>query len=325
MPEETIGEVYAKISAEMDDFDRDIDKVYERLDKLEEKDVSIQAETKGVESAVGGLGTELSGLGGALSTVFHYLQQTSGGMSAMIDMATGFIGAGIDTFLVEVMIPLWDTLKEKIVGNDEATGNLSKKQAEWAAGLELAGDGLLKFKDSTQWSNEAMSDFRLNLEHGKMSVDEYGNTIFKVGEQLYYYDGATGQFLGRTKDLNTAVSELNADFFITSDLINDISAETGVLASDLKVYFEGGKEALEALWVADPQQFKGAKYLENVAEAAKEVRMQLGTMLVELGINPATGETLTEADLFRAGVTARDAEAGTAAEKVARYLLSGGS
>lgn len=323
MAEESVAELYAEITADMDEFDHSIDRVYDRLDKLEEKDISVQAETKGVESSVSSLGMEMAALGGALATVFHYLHQTSGGLQAMTNMASGLIGAGIDTFLVEIMIPLWDALKDSISDTSEEADTGIGTWDRLANAFVVTDEGILKLKDDTVEGHERLNEFLGILNAGRLNVDEYGNAIYKVGDVLYYYDGATGAFVGTTQDLNTEIGGMSANLAIANDLIGDVSTEWGVLASDVTLYAEGGREALEALWAADPGTYPGAVYASKVADAYEEVRIRLGAMLVQMGINPMTGETITAADMWGSGVTANRTEKENL-EILAAYLLSGG-
>jgi hypothetical protein len=329
MAEESVSGMYAEISADMEKFDQSIDRVYDRLDKLEEKDVSVQAETKAVESSIDSLATEMMALGGALTTVYSYLAQTSGGLGAMTSMAAGLIGAGVDTFLVEVMIPLWGDLQAAL-GDTE--GELQKNNTMMkllADQMVLTDDGVVMLKDDTIQLDLITSSLLKRLNDEKAVVDDYGNSVLTVGDQLFYFDDQTGNFLGTTDKLALMLSEdLNPEMVITKDLIGDVSEEWGLMAADVVLYAQGGADALETLWAADPSTHPGSQYLADVATAAEEVRIRLGAMLLELGINPATGESMTDTDMWRLNQAAKDyydTTGSLSADQVASFLLSGGS
>ena len=317
MAEESVAKLFAEISADVEDFEVGIDVVETRLDKLEKKEAGVNVETKGVENSVSSLGVEMGVLAGALTTVFSFLQQNSGALSALTDMAGGLIGAGIDTFFSEILLPLWEELKNQIGDTSEGISNMDKPMNDLAGLFEVNDVGVLTLKDDALKGNEAVTEFLKVMNDGKQDVDDYGNSVFIVGDSLFFYDEKTGDFIGRTNDLNAVIGDVHTNLGIATELIGDVSTAWGVMASDVTIFAEGGREALEALWADDPSQFPGSVYISRVADAAEEVKLRLSAMLIQIGIDPSTGEALPE------GVTVRFKDP-LQQSKVDEYLGSGG-
>jgi len=322
VPEETVGEIYTKITAEMEEFDRDIDTVFSRLDTLEEKDVRVQAETKSVENSVSSLTDEMMMFGGALGAVFGYLMKTSGGLQAMWSMATGFVGAALDKYIIENILPAWQRLAETGGDVNKVLELMVERNKEMREKFGFVDNALTDFIDNTILGKDEVEDFGKEVGSSTLYTDEFGNALTRVGDDLYYYDGATTTFIGTTKDLNTEIVGVDANLAIANDLIGDLSDEWGVLASDVQLYAEGGREAFEALWAEDPGRYPGAVYMSKVADAYEEVRVRLATLLVEMGINPVGGGEITAGQKIESQL--RYGGAYGDAEMIAQYLLSGG-
>ena len=302
VPEGVVSELAAVLRADMDEFEKDVDIAKKHLEELKEEQTELGVETGETEAGLGDLIIESQLLKNVLATLFEAVKENSGGLAALTDMAMGYIGAGIDTFIAKVLMPAWEGLTEVIDEVVLSEGDQKKSIDDVIETLNLYKTPLGDYVASTEDAAEADWEFVASLKDANYFLDEHRNMLVTTGAGVLIFDGQTGDLLGTFEDLDLGILNTEAGLGVLSDKVREVADETGIAYDDLFFYVTEGMSDVRNILKTWPE----GTAVYQIAEAADEVWERLATNLVRLGVDPNTGEDITggqriEAQLWGAG------------------------
>ncbi len=322
MPEEQVSELYALIQADIDQFQKDIDYVEERMDDIKAKEVEVTEATDAVETGFAGLAIEGTLFASVLGTIWDNVKRNSGGIQALTDMIWGYMGAGIDTFLAETLIPLWDEFKDKIgeVTEAEEEGTDTTKGLKDALKALYDDEGKLVgyFEDN----EGAAEELNKALKDGKVMADEYGNIMVRVGDDILIFDNLTGQYVGTLDDGTAAIDGFAAGHDVLMDKVQEAAQVYGTSWEDVWDIVVSGYDNVQGLMTATEGRMG---WWRQAIEAADEVWRQLSHNMIRLGIDPETGDPLSS-DWYheaRSATLGANVQGPISVEQMVDYYLSG--
>lgn len=297
-----VSELAAVLRADMDEFEKDVDIAKKHLEELKEEQTELGVETGETEAGLGDLIIESQLLKNVLATLFEAVKENSGGLAALTDMAMGYIGAGIDTFIAKVLMPAWEGLTEVIDEVVLSEGDQKKSIDDVIETLNLYKTPLGDYVASTEDAAEADWEFVASLKDANYFLDEHRNMLVTTGAGVLIFDGQTGDLLGTFEDLDLGILNTEAGLGVLSDKVREVADETGIAYDDLFFYVTEGMSDVRNILKTWPE----GTAVYQIAEAADEVWERLATNLVRLGVDPNTGEDITggqriEAQLWGAG------------------------
>jgi len=273
MAEESVSELYALIQADIEQFEKDIDYAERKLDEFKEKEVAMEGAAKEAEAGFSALAIEGTLFASVLGTIWDNVKKNSGGVQALTDMIWGYMGAGIDTFLSDVLIPAWDLLKEKLTDVDDTEKKATDSTTAMASVLKKLYDDEGKLKDYLDQNGLSMNDLKSAFSNGKSAVDDYGNTLLKVGDDVLVFDNVTEKFIGILGGSRTAVSGMTWDLGVLEDKVKEASEVYGAEWTDVFDIVRLGYDEVQRLLEIEG----GEDWMMAAVEAADEVWRQLHT------------------------------------------------
>jgi hypothetical protein len=164
---------------------------------------------------------------------------------------------------------------------------------------------------------ETFKSVKEKVAAGKVAFDEYGNMLVRVGDDIYVFDGATQEFLGTLDKLGPEMADVAMHHDVLMDKTKELAAEYGVAWQEVWDLVNLGWDEVQTILdsgEALPDWYRQA------AEAADQVWIALAANMVNLGINPRTGEDLPTKMAIGA---IRRYGADITAEEYAEYLMTG--
>lgn len=292
MAEEAVAELYAEITAKTDTFEQGLNLVEKRLGNLEDTQISVQAETKETETGLRDLSMEGLSFGGMLTSLLDKIYESSGALNALTSSVFGYIGAALDTFILQALVPAlqdagnWlveqrDSLDEIVSlmpGYKKETDDATKSTEEMGtATKKTAGDGGL---------------LSAAFAEGKLIMDEFGNAILVADGKLLYWDATLMETTILTDDLDQSMKELVTDSDLVDTVLADFAESAGIKVEDLLLAITGGTEAVAELY-AGMDFGASEKYMNAVSGAAESAMEYLGGFMIQIGIDPRTGESIS--------------------------------
>ena len=292
MAEEAIAELYAEITAKTDTFEQGLDLVEKRLGALEDTQISVQSETKATETGLRDLSMEGLSFGGMLTSLLDKIYESSGALNALTTSVFGYIGAALDTFILQALVPALQ----------DAGGWLLEQRDSLDEIISLM-PGYKKETDEATKSTDEMGTATRNttrdgglladaFAEGKLIIDDFGNAILVADGKLVYWDETLGTTTVLTDDLDQSMKELVGDADLVDTVLADFAELAGIRVEDLQAQIMGGTEAVVAL-LASVDRTGSEEYLNNVATSAVSAMEYLGGFMIQIGIDPRTGESIS--------------------------------
>lgn len=285
MPEEQVGELYAKLSMDMEEFSTGLDETFKRLDELEKRQVEVGVETDSMESGFDAMSAAAGFFGGVISTTLMKVKQTSGGLAAMLDFLWGMLSVPIDQVLSADWGGALEDLGETIFGTSEEVKKGTIDFEKYAANITATIGPTGELELSTQRLDSGTRDLMVALEGGNKMVDEFGNVLIHAGDAVYAFDDATGKFLGSMPAWDETFRLMQASMETYSYTIRDSARDMGVAAGDLVDVLYSNQQSLDAIF---SDTSKPKEYMDTITMAAKWARWELDKLLLSMGLKPSS-------------------------------------
>ena len=292
MAEEAVAELYAEITAKPKNFEEGLDLVEKRLGNLEDTQISVQDETKSTETGLRDLSMEGLSFGGMLTSLLDKIYESSGALNALTTSVFGYIGAALDTFILQSLVPALQDAGGWLVEQRENLGDILDMLPGYKTETDAATGSTKELGTMTNLATVAEGRLAEAFADGKLIMDEFGNAILVADGQLLYWDGTLLETTVLTDDLDQSMKDLLEDSDLVDTVLADFADLAGIRVEDLLAHIQGGTEAVVAL-LASVDKTGSEEYLNNVATAAVSAIEYLGEFMVTIGIDPRTGESIS--------------------------------
>jgi hypothetical protein len=319
MAEEQVAELYAMITADLEEFRLNLDEVETRLDGLIEHEVKLDMQTDATDSGFGMLAGSLEGFGSVLDTVYDRLKQNSGALQGFSDYIWGLVGAGIDTLFVK-LLEIWENMG--ITGEDVMAvfSGVSDTFADLADMLGLSKDKGDETKEAIDGVSTSLEGTGKQADNARTYMDEYGNTLKIVGDQIYYYNDATGELTSMIDLLDGSMEDAWINTSALVDITQEVADALGLEWSSLFAMISGEASALNDELTGD--RLTDILLVKDYADAADEVWRRVAANLVNLGIDPTTGDEITR-ETYTSAQKAAGVYGPLSTTQLVDYLLRG--
>lgn len=321
--EESAFDLYANVEADIKQFEKDLEKAEMDLEKLKEKEITVQVQTEQVEAGFAAVSLEGTLFASVLGTIWDNVKKNSGGVQALTSLAWGYMGAGLDTFISKVLLPAWDALtgtEEEEIKVLEEVGTTAEGTAEKLKAMYDDDGKLVQYFEDNEG---AANDLFTAIREGDVVVDEYGNTLIKVGDDILVFDQVTMQYIGTLSGWSPLMRDINSDNEVLKDKVMEAAQAYGEAWEDVWWIIERGWAANQEMLAKDnvPDW-----YLE-AAEAADEVWRQLSANMVRLGVDPTTGDPISDAtykNIRAYTLGGENVQGPLSVDSIVNYFLNGG-